>query len=287
MSTWTGKTQGTALGYLIFIYFIKWFGIAGGYFLLRFVSFYFYLFVGEKKQVLQDFYTQYLGYSKSESKKLIQQNFILIGQSIIDKIALLIGKGKNISYTENGEHYLQKLVQDNQGAILISGHLGNWDVAGNLLKNLDANVSVVMYQNEHQQIQALLESVGSVPKFNIIPIKEDISHVFEIYNALKKGHLVCIHADRFLPNTQTITLPFLDSPAKFPLGPFQLIEKFKVPYSFVFATKETKYGYHFTATKPALTTLSASEIASHFVLLFEEKVKQNPEQWFNYYKFHN
>jgi predicted LPLAT superfamily acyltransferase len=110
--------------------------------------------------------------------------------------------------------------------------------------------------------------------------------LIEIYKAIKRGDLVCIHADRFLEETKTISIPFLGEPAQFALGPFQLVKKLKVPYSFVFAVKESKYGYFFSATKPILPTKNPEEIANDFVSLLEEKVRAYPEQWFNYYNFH-
>lgn len=286
MAKWTGETKGNALGYRIFIFTIKVFGISGGYFILSFVSLYFYLFSTEKRRGLDEFYQNYLGYTPTQSHRLIRKNFKLLGQGIIDKIAFLVGKGEQVHYSNSGEKHLRDLVKQKQGAFLISGHLGNWDIAGNLLKGFDANVSVVMYQNEKESVQSLLESQGSIPKFNIIGIGNDFSHLIEIYKAIKQGDLVCIHADRFLEGVKTTSIPFLGEPAKFAIGPFQLIKKLNAPYSFVFAVKESKYGYYFTATKPVIPSKKPEEIASDFVLLLEEKVRANPEQWFNYYKFH-
>ena len=286
MAKWTGQTKGNALGYRIFIVAIKTFGLALAYFILHFVSLYFYLFLKDKRRDLDNFYQNYVGYSRTKSHRLIRKNFRLLGQSIIDKIAFLIGAGDEIHYKDSGEHHLRKLVADKQGAFLISAHLGNWDIAGNLLKGFDANVSVVMYQNEQESIKALLESQGSVPKFNIIGIGEGFSHLIEIYEAIKRGDLVCMHADRYLEGVKTVAVPFFGAPAKFPIGPFQMIEKLKAPYSFVFAVKESKYGYFFSATLPVFPTKKAPEIAEDFVLLLEQKVQENPEQWFNYYNFH-
>jgi len=287
MAKWTGKTRGNPLGYGIIIYAIKIFGLGMGYFILWFVSFYFYFFVPANRRILKDFYLNYVKIPKRKLPIVIYKNHILIGQSIIDKMALLMGIGDKIGYTNHGENYLRELTQKKEGAFLISGHVGNWDVAGNLLKGFDANVSVVMYQNEHENIQKLLDAKGSVPKFNIIPISEDLSHLIAIYNAIKKGHLVCMHADRYLENMKTEEIDFFGSPAKFPIGPFQLIEKLKAPYSFVFAMKESRYSYFFSATKPVKPTKPAKEIARDFVLLLEDKVKKYPEQWYNYYNFHN
>ena len=57
-----------------------------------------------------------------------------------------------------------------------------------------------------------------------------------------------MHADRFLEGNKTLTANFLGEQARFPMGPFLLASKFKVPVSFVFAVKESNLHYHFFAS---------------------------------------
>ena len=99
-----------------------------------------------------------------------------------------------------------------------------------------------------------------------------------------------MHADRFLPGNKTLTADFLGSPARFPMGPFLLASTFKVPVSFVFAVKESKLHYHFFASEiKDYSTFAKNEIMQEmlndYAAEMEKKVKQYPEQWFNYYNF--
>lgn len=125
---------------------------------------------------------------------------------------------------------------------------------------------------------------------NIIVIKDDLSHIYEINDALKKNELVCMHADRFLEGNKTMQQNFLGARADFPMGPFILAAQFKVPVSFVFALKETKWHYHFFASVPkeyknSDKTSMMQQILSDFAGEMENKVKQYPEQWYNYFDF--
>ena len=99
--------------------------------------------------------------------------------------------------------------------------------------------------------------------------------------------MICIHADRYMEGAKTEFFDFFGERAKFPIGPFEMIERMKVPYSFVFALKESKFGYSFSATKPVMPSSKARDIGRDFVTLLEEKVKEFPEQWFNYYDFYD
>jgi predicted LPLAT superfamily acyltransferase len=125
---------------------------------------------------------------------------------------------------------------------------------------------------------------------NIIFIKNDLSHIYQISDAFKNNELVCMHADRFLEGNKTIATQFLGKSARFPMGPFVLAAKFKVPVSYVFAVKESNSHYHFFASKiknydGVEKNAVMPQMLAGFAKEMETKVKQYPEQWFNYYNF--
>ena len=99
-----------------------------------------------------------------------------------------------------------------------------------------------------------------------------------------------MHADRFLEGNKTLTAHFLGEPARFPMGPFLLASKFKVPVSYVFAVKENNLHYHlFASDIKDYTAVAKDEIMqqmlTEYVAEIEKKIKQYPEHWFNYYNF--
>ena len=53
----------------------------------------------------------------------------------------------------------------------------------------------------------------------------------------------------FWKEIKHLTADFLGETARFPMGPFVLASKFKVPVSYVFAVKESKLHYHFFASE--------------------------------------
>jgi predicted LPLAT superfamily acyltransferase len=200
------------------------------------------------------------------------------------------GIENKFSFEFDGEENLQRIAEMKKGGILLSAHIGNWDVAGHLFTRLQTPINIVMYDGEHEQIKEYLEGVTGKRNMNIIVIKNDLSHIYAISDALTKNELVCMHADRFLPGNKTMTTDFLGEQAKFPMGPFLLAAKFKVPVSFVFAAKETNLHYHLFASE--IKDYSSydkdqvmPEMLKDFANEMELKLKQYPEQWFNYYNF--
>lgn len=286
MSDWDGKSKGTVIGYKIFISSIKIFGVPSAYLILRFVTFYYSHFAKKNKQAIEAFYTEALNFSPKKAKNLTQKNFFYFGQSLIDRVAFLVGKGDRFSYTFKNEQYLIDMKNAGNGGILLSGHVGNWETAGNLLNaRITPRINVLMYDGEAKKIKKYMDASTGGSKFNIIPIKDDLSHVIKIHQALSKNEFIAIHADRYLEGAKFIELNFLGKKAKFPLGPFIIASKFKAPVTFVFNVKEKKYHYKLSATTPINEKLSPEEMAQLFVQELEDKVVLYPEQWYNYFNF--
>jgi len=287
---WNGKSKGNALGFAIFIKLIKIGGLKPAYFLLRFVAQYYVWFMPSVTKTLKKLYTTKLGYSDDQARKLVRKNIIAFGQSIIDKILVLQTQNENaFTVARPGEQAIVDMAAAGKGGILLSAHLGNYEMSGALLSRYDHVYNVVMYDGEHQKIKETLAKDGAVRPFNVIYIKEDMSHIYEMSAALARNEFICMHADRFLPGNRTIEHEFLGSLADFPLGPFVLASKLRAPVSFVFALKEHDTHYTFYATPAEVFEgrgmQGAERMLSAYVAELESKLKQYPAQWFNYFEF--
>lgn len=289
MSGWSGKSKGTTLGYKIFIYLIKIGGLKPAYALLRIVAWYYICFVPAARRPVLYLYRHRLGFDKKTSRRLFRKNIYVFGQTLLDKFYVLSTQKNPFTVTRDGGQHLNALVAAGQGGIIVSAHIGNYELAGHLLERLHTTINIVMYDGEDTQIKQYLESATGPKSFNIIYIKEDMSHIYEMSAALRRNELICLHADRYVKGTRTISHEFLGAQAKFPLGPFVLASKLRAPVSIVFALKTGDNSYHFTATPPQLFegrgTEGAEKMLKAYVSELEQKVKAYPEQWFNYFDF--
>lgn len=287
MEKWDGKTKGSLWGYKFFIFIIKTFGIRVSYFFCYFVSFYYILFAKTQKEALIQFYTVGFGYSEKEAQKLAFKNFYNFGQTLIDRVAMLTNKQKAFTHTFNNEKVLRELNEQNKGGILISGHVGNWENAGNLIHDrITSKINIVMMDAEVAKVKSFMEMKTGGSNYNIIPIKDDMSHLILIHRALKRNELIALHADRVSLGSKNIELNFLNSKTKFPIGPFILAQKFKVPITFVYAAKASSFHYDLYATDPIENMESENDIAQAYVSHLETMVKKYPTQWFNFYKYY-
>ncbi len=288
---WDGRSRGTSLGYRIFIALLKYGGLRPAYFLLHVVGLYYRLAVPQVTRPLRYLYEQRMGYSRTESRRLIRKNIYVFGQTLIDKLAVLTGAGNKLSFDHEGVEFLEEMADNGQGGIVVSAHLGNWEVAGHMLRRVGRPINVLMYDGEAEQLKQLMATYEQKRSFQIIYISDDLSHVYEVNAALRRGELVCLHADRFRPSNRTMVHDFLGQPAHFPAGPFVLASKLKAPVCFVFAFKRNIFRYHFIAWKSqtyAGAGMSGAErMLDDYVGLLETNLKRYPHEWFNYYDFWN
>lgn len=286
MSSWRGKTRGGVLGHKIFIYILKKSGIRAAYTLLKIVAAYFVIFAPSATISIYKYFRTIHHFSRLRSMSAVYTNFYLFGQTLIDKVAIIAGIDDKFTYTLNGEHHLKALSKSERGGILISAHLGNWEIAGFMLKNIDMKINIVMFEAEQGKVKEYMEKQMKNKSVNIIPIKKDLSHIFLINNALRNKEIICMHGDRFVAGSRIDTVRFMGKDAYFPLGPFVIAAKLKVPFTFVYALKGKDFKYHLSATPPVHNpALQPKEILTSYVSSLETKLKEYPLQWFNYYDF--
>ena len=284
---WSGQSKDFALGYRVFIWLLKNLGVSAGYVLLIFVAFWYFLFDRKAIKASMFYYREIHNQSWWQARKNTYISFYRIGQVLLDKVALLSNFTKRFTFSFDGEHLLRQMAAENRGGILLSAHVGNWEIAGQLLQRLDVPVNIVMFDNEYQSIKQLLNSVMEERSFKTIVIKDDFSHLIAMHKAIKNKEFICIHGDRFIERNKDKTeiINFMGEDARFPRGPFELTARFKIPYIFVYGFKETNKHYSFYAFRGPENTGNHLDIIKEYTKNLEKMVYRYPKQWFNFYEF--
>ncbi len=282
---WKGKTRGGLLGHKIFVFILRKSGLKAAYVLLKVVSFYYCIFAPSATRSIYAYFRAVQQYSPWKSVKSVYRNFYLFGQTLLDKVAVISGMNTPFTYSFDGKHHLKQLSEIGQGGILISAHLGNWEIAGFFLKEINLKVNIVMFEAEHIKIKDYLGKVMQNQNVKIIPIKQDLSHIFLINKALREKEVICMHGDRFVEGGRITAMDFMGKKAFFPMGPFTMAAKLGVPYTFVYAVKASDKHYHMSATPLQTAERQPMEILHNYVTSLESKINDYPLQWFNYYDF--
>ena len=288
---WEGKSRGTVLGYKIYIFFIKHLGLNASYLLLHFVVLYFCLFSTKSSRSIYYYLRKRQGYSKTKAFFNIYTSYYLFGQTLVDKASISSGFKERFTYDFDGVELIENLLKEGKGGILLSAHVGNFEVSEFFFDIVDADVvgkiSLVTWDREHQKIKEYMERVTSKSNIKFILIRDDMSHIFEIHQAISNGELVCFTGDRYIEGTKSLEEELMGAKAKFPLGPFLLASKLQVPVLFVYVMKEPKKHYHLYARSTDVKRGDAEGILKAYTQNLEWILRKYPLQWFNYFDFWN
>ena len=286
---WEGKSRGSVLGYKIFVFCIKKFGLYSAYFVLYFVALYFCFFAKNSTKSIYYYFRKRRSYSWIKSILNIYKSYYVFGQTIIDKIAISSGLRNKFTYHSDGVELIEKILQEKKGGVLISAHVGNFEIAEYFLNELEENVSirVLTTDTEHSDIKDYIESVTTKSSIKFIIIKDDLSHIFEINAALARNEIICMTGDRYVNETKSLTHTLLGKEAKFPAGPFLLGSRLKVPVIFVYVMKETSKHYHLYARTTKGKYRDPNALLKSYIESLEWMLEKYPLQWFNYFNFWN
>ena len=214
----------------------------------------------------------------------------MFAQVVIDRFAMYAGKRFEIEI--DGDEVFQSLISQPEGFIQLSSHVGNYEIAGYSLSSGSKTINAVVYGHEKQSVMDNRNSMFTKTGTRMIPIKEDMSHLFEIDRALVGGDIVSFPSDRYMGDARTIECEFFSRKAKFPMGPFSVATMRGLNVLAINVMKEGAKKYHIYITelpydKSASRKQQLTSLLSAYVAELERILRKYPSQWYNFYDFWN
>ena len=218
---------------------------------------------------------------------MVYKSYYTFGQTILDKVSIAAGMRDKFSYEFDGVEILKKLLSEKKGGVLISAHIGNFEIAEHFFGEIDVEfqINLVTTDLEHSAIKNYLEKITKKASVKFIIIKDDLSHIFEINAALARNELVCFTGDRYFEGGKFLTEKLLGEEAKFPAGPFLIASRLKVPVVFVYVMKEPNLHYHLYTREAIVKHRDEIVLLKAYTENLEMMLKEYPLQWFNYFDF--
>ncbi|MCI0669453.1 MAG: lysophospholipid acyltransferase family protein, partial [Myxococcaceae bacterium] len=291
-SRWTGKSRGGVVGHWIFYQLTRWFGIRPAYALLYPVSLYFLLVLGTGRRASMQFLERALGPTHWAGRLArTYRHFLAFARTLVDRFVLSLHGPGLFRLEENGLHHIRTAAAEGRGAILLTAHMGNWDIAAGLLGDVSADVAVVAFRGEQERLARFLEKAhGRGPR--VIAVGDELLGSLEMVRALREGTLLAVQGDRAL-NPRVVRVPFLGREAPFPVGPFVLAAVSGAPLIATFSTQVGPASYRFVAAPPMRVSFAPGQSrdaqlrgwVEQYVRQLEALVREHPYQWFNFYDF--
>ena len=236
------------------------------------------------------FFHERLGHSTLRSLWMAYKNHCLFAQAVIDKFAMYAGRHFDIDL-EGYDHFLD-LAKRPDGFVQLSSHVGNYEIAGYSLVAEKKRFNALVFSGEKAEVMNNRQKLFAHANINMIPIKPDMSHLFEINAALANGETVSIPADRIWGSQKYVAVQFLGREAHLPIGPFQVVATRGVDVLTVNVMKTAARHYKVYVTplpydKTAPRTKQIQEMAGNYIKELERIVSMYPAQWYNYFDFWN
>ena len=235
------------------------------------------LIVNPASRIIYRYFRRQWRYGALKSALMTYRNFYLFGQVVVDRFAMYAGKTFDVE-VEGKEHY-DKLVERPEGFMILSAHVGNYEIAGYTLRNEQKRLNALVFAGEKASVMQNRTKMFAETNIRMIPLRADMSHIFEINNALADGEIVSMPADRMLGSAKSFTLPFLQGEAEFPQGPFKIAAARSVSVLALNVMKTSSMRY-----KIYVTPLS-EPMPQSYVRELERVVGMYPAQWYNYFEF--
>jgi len=251
------------------------------------VPFYFLFSKGYKP--MYHYFNQRLGYRPVKAFFGVYRNFCRFSQVILDRFYMFSG-GKLDVEVEN-YHLYQELADGESGFMILSAHVGCYELAGYTLVATKKRFNALAFGEEAEAIVENRQRLFENTNIRIIPVKDDLSHLFALNDALDNGESVSFPSDRLVGKQRTVTCDFLGAPARFPMGPFALAAQRDLPVLTVNVMKDMAKRYKVFVNKLKKEGETRQERIESYVRQYvghlEEVLRRYPEQWFNYYEFWN
>ncbi len=213
--------------------------------------------------------------------------------AILDRVFLLTGRttaGFQID-TEGLEHVTDVLARG-QGCVLMGAHLGSFEVLRTLSRHSPVPVRALMFRANAGPLTGLLDRLAPGLRDSVIEIGDTASMLL-VREAVERGEIVGILADRTPPGHPQVVAPFLGHPAAFPAGPFILAATLGVPVVLFHGvrTGRRRYAIRFSPFADRLVLRRASRSAdlaaavARYAAAVEQGCRAHPFNWFNFFPF--
>ena len=178
---------------------------------------------------------------------------------------------------------LDDLLEKKKGVIVLSAHVGNWELGAGALAQAGYPVNVVALWQPDPQVNALYQSYRTNRGVTPIPFGRAAR---ECLAALRRNELVAVMGDRDYTGGRH-TVKFFGQPARLPDGPAKLALTTGAPILPMFTVRVAGDKFSYVLGEPIWADRrhdSVAEISERIARAMEKAISAHSEQW---YLFHD
>lgn len=192
---------------------------------------------------------------------------------------------KNISI-EN-INYFDEAISKNKGVIILTAHLGNWELGGVVVALLGYLFWVVALPHKEKKVNDFFNFQRESKGIKVIPLGRAVRKSLDI---LKNNGLLALAGDRDFTGKGLI-MDFFGKPAIFPEGPAALSLKTGASIVPGFMLRNPDDTFTLRIEKPIEFSSTGKkdedmkQLMEKYVKIFEQYIRRYPDQWYMFRRF--
>ena len=246
---------------------------------------FFYIIPIRKNTVISNLTKAFPEKSKREIKKIAYNNFVSMGITFMEIMAFQqMDEEQVLSLSDlNNIELAQSKVNTGKGSILLTAHLGNWEL-GALTMGLVLNkrINVLVKKQRNRLVADWMSEIRERFNNKEIPLGASVR---ELYKTLISGGVVGIVGDQRGKKEDGIVVQFFNQPTVTFQGFAALAIKNRVPIVVVLNIRKPSGKYIFYIEEIDYENLPESlpdqivELNQRYMTILENKIREAPEQW--------
>ena len=285
---WSGKTDGLPWMQHSLIFLFHIFPLWLLYGCMALVVPFYMIFGRKGYKAMYRLFRRKFGYGIWKSFGYVYINHFRFGQVILDRFGVYAGK--KYHFLSEGQEIMDEMEKLDDGMVLLSSHVGNYEIAGYSLKPKRKRFNALVYAGETATVMENRQRLLAQNNMRLILVKEDLSHLFELNAAIENGEIVSMPADRVFGSQKYVECEFFGEKAHFPMGAFALAAQKNVSVLAIFVMKEGMRTYHayvreVKCDRQLKIREQIGQLAQGYASEIEKIVRKYPTQWFNYFDF--
>ena len=207
---------------------------------------------------------------------------------LIDLLYLSHGKKRVKEYrtTVTGGENLYKALNLGKGVVLLTSHLGNWEIGGDAIGVTGKKIHLVyapdssaIFENQRNLMRGETQVEG-------VALKPGELVLLKLYRLLKQGELVALQGDR-LQFDRGVSMSFFGSPATFPRGAVRIAQLSGSPVIPIFIPLNGYKTYEIIIEEPLVMEPDkpVEENLARLLTVFERQIGRYKTQWYMFMPF--
>ncbi|HEX3061378.1 MAG TPA: acyl-CoA synthetase [Usitatibacter sp.] len=252
---------------------------------------YFLLTAPQARAASREFLARALG--RPARLREIFAHLYCFATTLLDRVYLLGGRRGSLDIEVEGERILRESLALGRGCLLLGSHLGSFEVLG-VMGSVERRLPINVVMNVHpgSRIHALVARMAGGLPYRVIALGSP-GAMMAVRECLERGEIVGLLADRVYGSEQTCELPFLGSPARFSLAPYQLAAITGAPVVMAYGIflGANRYRVSFAALAQRIERDRREPLAAilpcarRYVESLEAQARAAPLNWFNFYDY--